>query len=119
MEKTILFIAYSVVLITLLFLFAQLFSRLIQFVKSVMKLQPTFDHLQMLQNRLQTFQEEREKKKKEQSEKKKTFFKIGLPLLLAIRTRYKKEDDLHDLKAYQRYKKENHHKRRLTSFFKL
>ena len=109
MEKTILFIAYSVVLIALLFLFAQLFSRLIQFVKSVMKLQPTFDHLQMLQNRLQTFQKEREKKK--------TFFKIGLPLLLAIRTRYKKEDDLHGLKAYQRYKKENHHKGRLTSFF--
>ena len=111
MEKTILFIAYSVVLITLLFLFAQLFSRLIQFVKSVMKLQPTFDHLQMLQNRLQTFQKEREKKK--------TLFKIGLPLLLAIRTRYMKEDDLHGLKAYQRYKKENHHKGRLTSFFKL
>lgn len=111
MEKTILFIAYSVVLIALLFLFAQLFSRLIQFVKSVMKLQPTFDHLQMLQNRLQTFQKEREKKK--------TLFKIGLPLLLAIRTRYMKEDDLHGLKAYQRYKKENHHKGRLTSFFKL
>ena len=88
------------VILVIIFLFLTL-KHLASLAKTVQNMQPALENIQKQSTLLQIKQEILQEKKQE-SHKNDKYFKVLLPLLAAIYTTYRDDDECHGIKGYKK-----------------